>query len=283
MSNNHTDHTTRFAVDPAAAAAIGADELRHHFHIADLFEPDRIKLTYTHYDRMIVGGVMPIAGPLALEAIKPTGTKDFLDRRELIAVNIGGVGKVEADGQSYDIGNRDMIYLGMGTKPASFASRDASAPAKFYLLSAPAHQNYPVRHIRVGDAKPAGKRDFRDAGASQDVEAGLGVTLDLASFGIVDADSELVVPIVEGDLRMDEVARTRHIDVPAGPHDPPRRIQTLDHNRPGGGNRHIVTKGSDPPGHHDSGLHDLTRNLDLGGDGGAMDLNRHTDADRQTP
>jgi 4-deoxy-L-threo-5-hexosulose-uronate ketol-isomerase len=151
--SNHTDYTSRYAIDPAAAAAMGTDELRHHFHIAELFEPDRIRLTYAHYDRMIVGGVMPVDAPLMLEAIKPTGTKNFLDRRELIAVNIGGPGKVEADGQSNDVGNRDMIYLGMGTKSVSFASSAGAAPAKFYLLSAPAHQAYPTRHIRIGDAK----------------------------------------------------------------------------------------------------------------------------------
>ena len=89
---SHTDYTSRYAIDPAAAAAMGTDELRHHFHIGGLFEPDRINLTYTHYDRMIVGGAMPVDAPLALEAIKPTGTKNFLDRRELIAVNIGGAG-----------------------------------------------------------------------------------------------------------------------------------------------------------------------------------------------
>jgi len=153
MSTNRTEYTSRYAIDPAAAAAMGTDELRHHFHIADLFEPDGIRLTYTHYDRMIVGGAMPVDAPLVLEAIKPTGTSNFLERRELIAVNIGGPGKVEADGQNYEIGNRDMIYLGMASKPVSFASRDASAPAKFYLLSAPAHQAYPTRHIRIGDAK----------------------------------------------------------------------------------------------------------------------------------
>ena len=153
MSTNRTDYTSRYAIDPTAAAAMGTDELRHHFHIADLFEPDRVKLTYAHYDRMIVGGVMPVDAPLMLEAIKPTGTKNFLDRRELIAVNIGGSGKVEADGQGYDIANRDMIYLGMGAKSVSFASSDGAAPAKFYLLSAPAHQAYPTRHIRIGDAK----------------------------------------------------------------------------------------------------------------------------------
>ncbi|TIT43021.1 MAG: 5-dehydro-4-deoxy-D-glucuronate isomerase, partial [Mesorhizobium sp.] len=92
MSQNHTDYKSRFAIDPAAAAAMGTDELRHNFHIDDLFQLGRISLTYTHYDRMIVGGAVPVATALPLEAIKPTGTKGFLDRRELIAVNIGGAG-----------------------------------------------------------------------------------------------------------------------------------------------------------------------------------------------
>ncbi|TPL99101.1 5-dehydro-4-deoxy-D-glucuronate isomerase [Mesorhizobium sp. B2-3-11] len=153
MSQNHTDYTSRFAIDPAAAAAMGTDELRHNFHIEDLFEPGRVSLTYTHYDRMIVGGAMPVATALPLEAIKPTGTKGFLVRREMIAVNIGGAGSIEAGGQSFDLRARDMLYLGMGSSDVSFASSDKAAPAKFYLLSAPAHQAHPSRLIRLGDAK----------------------------------------------------------------------------------------------------------------------------------
>ncbi|MFD1984222.1 5-dehydro-4-deoxy-D-glucuronate isomerase [Mesorhizobium newzealandense] len=153
MSQSHTDYTSRFAIDPVAAAAMGTDELRHNFHIEDLFQPGRISLTYTHYDRMIVGGAVPVATPLPLEAIKPTGTKDFLDRRELIAVNIGGAGVIEAGGQSFELQTRDMLYLGMGSKDVSFASADKALPAKFYLLSAPAHQAWPSRLIRIGDAK----------------------------------------------------------------------------------------------------------------------------------
>ena len=148
-----TEYSTRFAVDPAAAAAMGTDELRHHFHVAGLFEPGRISLTYTHYDRMIVGGAMPGNEALALEAIKPTGTKRFLDRREMIAVNIGGAGSVEAGGETYEMATRDMLYLGMGTDPVSFASSNAGETAKFYLLSAPAHREHPNRLIRIGDAK----------------------------------------------------------------------------------------------------------------------------------
>ncbi|WP_457151837.1 5-dehydro-4-deoxy-D-glucuronate isomerase [Mesorhizobium sp. P5_C1] len=153
MSQSHTDYTSRFAIDPIAAAAMGTDELRHNFHIDDLFQPGRISLTYTHYDRMIVGGAVPTEAPLQLEAIKPTGTKDFLDRRELIAVNIGGAGVVTAGGQPYELQARDMLYLGMGSKDVSFASADKTAPAKFYLLSASAHQAWPSRLIRIGDAK----------------------------------------------------------------------------------------------------------------------------------
>ncbi|MEI9417405.1 5-dehydro-4-deoxy-D-glucuronate isomerase [Mesorhizobium sp. Cs1321R2N1] len=153
MSQNHTDYTSRFAIDPAVAAAMGTDELRYNFHIEDLFRPGRVSLTYTHYDRMIVGGAMPVATALPLEAIKPTGTKGFLDRREMIAVNIGGAGTIEAGGQSFDLRARDMLYLGMGSSDVSFASSDKAVPAKFYLLSAPAHQAHPSRLIRLNDAK----------------------------------------------------------------------------------------------------------------------------------
>ncbi|UVK39910.1 5-dehydro-4-deoxy-D-glucuronate isomerase [Mesorhizobium sp. AR10] len=153
QTHTHTDFTSRFAIDPVAAASMGTDELRHNFHIEGLFQPGRIGLTYTHYDRMIVGGAMPAAGPLLLEAIKPTGTKNFLDRREMIAVNIGGAGSVKASGQSYDLATRDMLYLGMGATEVSFASTNPAEPAKFYLLSAPAHQSFPSRLIRIGDAK----------------------------------------------------------------------------------------------------------------------------------
>ncbi|AEH85703.1 MULTISPECIES: 5-dehydro-4-deoxy-D-glucuronate isomerase [Mesorhizobium] len=153
MSQSHTDFTSRFAIDPAAAATMGTDELRHNFHIEDLFRPGRVSLTYTHYDRMIVGGAVPVGAPLPLETIKPTGTKNFLDRRELIVVNIGGAGSVKAGGQSFELQTRDMLYLGMGSSDVSFASAEKDTPAKFYLLSAPAHQAHPSRLIRLGDAK----------------------------------------------------------------------------------------------------------------------------------
>lgn len=147
-----TDHTIRFAVDPLAAAAMGTDELRANFHVSDLFEPGRISLTYTHYDRMIVGGAVPLERALILETIKPNGTKSFLERRELVAVNIGGPGKAICGGTQYDLGTRDMLYVGMGEE-LSFTSDDAARPARFYLLSAPAHKSYPTKLLTIAGAK----------------------------------------------------------------------------------------------------------------------------------
>lgn len=147
-----TDHTIRFAVDPLAAATMGTDELRANFHIGGLFEPDAINLTYTHYDRMIVGGAMPVDGALKLETIKPNGTKSFLERRELVAVNVGGPGMVVCGAERYELGTRDMLYVGMGEE-VSFVSRESSHPAKFYLLSAPAHRTCPTRLLTIAGAK----------------------------------------------------------------------------------------------------------------------------------
>ena len=152
MTETHVRHTTRNAFDPATAAKMGTSELRENFHIGGLFQSGQINLTYTHYDRMVVGGAMPGGEPLTLETIRPLGTKGFLERRELIAVNIGGPGSIEADGERFPLGSRDMLYAGMGAT-LSFSSDDPSAPAKLYLLSAPAHHKHPTKLIRIGDAK----------------------------------------------------------------------------------------------------------------------------------
>jgi 4-deoxy-L-threo-5-hexosulose-uronate ketol-isomerase len=146
------EYTSRFAIDPSAAAAMGTDELRHNFHIGNLFEPGRISLTYTHYDRMIVGGAVPVREALKLEAIKPVGTSSFLDRRELVVVNIGGKGTVTVSGEQHVLNTRDMLYVGLGEEVA-FSSAGVDNPAKFYLLSAPAHRKCPTRPITLDMAK----------------------------------------------------------------------------------------------------------------------------------
>jgi 4-deoxy-L-threo-5-hexosulose-uronate ketol-isomerase len=142
----------RWAIDPEAAALMGTEELRKNFLIETLFDPGNIRLTYTHYDRMIVGGAMPVGEALALGAIKPTGTKAFLERRELIAVNIGGAGTVECGGERFAAATRDMVYLGMGAGEPRFSSDDSANPAKFYLLSAPAHAAHASKLIKIENA-----------------------------------------------------------------------------------------------------------------------------------
>lgn len=148
----HIDHDIRWAIDPAAARSMGTDELRRNFLVETLFVPGRVVLSYTHYDRMVVGGAMPADTPLALSTIKPIGTPAFLERRELIAVNIGGPGRIACGNELFEANTRDMVYLGREAGEPLFASADAANPAKFYLLSAPAHASYPSKLIRIEDA-----------------------------------------------------------------------------------------------------------------------------------
>jgi 4-deoxy-L-threo-5-hexosulose-uronate ketol-isomerase len=144
---------SRQAIDPQTAATFGTDRLRAEFLIQSLFTPGEIRITYSHLDRLVVGGAMPVGSALQLASVKQTGTPSFLDRRELVAVNVGGKGTIMAGKDSHALDHRDMLYLGMGAGDVSFASDDAAKPAKFYLLSAPAHHTYPSRLVRIGEAK----------------------------------------------------------------------------------------------------------------------------------
>jgi 4-deoxy-L-threo-5-hexosulose-uronate ketol-isomerase len=144
-----TEYDIRFAIDPSTAAAMGTGELRDNFLIDDLFAAGQVRWTYTHYDRMAVGGAVPDGGVLRLEAIKPTGTANFLDRREMIAVNIGEPGTISVDGVDHAVGPRDMLYVGMGATDVRLAGEGA----KYYLLSAPAHASYPTTLLQKSNAK----------------------------------------------------------------------------------------------------------------------------------
>jgi 4-deoxy-L-threo-5-hexosulose-uronate ketol-isomerase len=146
-------YETRWAVDPVAARSMDTAELRQHFLIETLFVPDRVKLVYSHYDRLVVGGAQPLTGPLRLDAVKSMGTANFLDRREAIAMNIGGPGTITAGAETFEVGTRDMVYLGKGNSDVLFRSDRAGEPAKFYLLSAPAHSSYPNRLLTISNAK----------------------------------------------------------------------------------------------------------------------------------
>ena len=138
---------TRYAIDPTTAKSLGTQDLRRHFHIGDLFGEGEVKLVYSHYDRLIVGSAVPSGKTLTLDHMPQTGTKTFLERREMGILNIGGIGTVDVDGRSYDVAKGEVLYVGMGSGAVSF-----SGDGRFYILSAPAHQAYPTTLIKQSDA-----------------------------------------------------------------------------------------------------------------------------------
>lgn len=145
---------TRHAVHYSQSEKMTSGELRDNFMIDRLFEAGSIHACYTHYDRMLIAGAMPTTAPLAVgeELAKVVGSEFLLERRELGLINIGGKGRVIADGVTYDLDFQDGLYLGKGVKEISFESADAAAPAKFYINSVPAHEAFPSRIITKTDA-----------------------------------------------------------------------------------------------------------------------------------
>ncbi|HHE6471252.1 TPA: 5-dehydro-4-deoxy-D-glucuronate isomerase [Providencia rettgeri] len=136
------------------AKTLDTEGLRKQFLIENLFREGEMNLTYSHIDRIIVGGIVPTQKPLALMAGKALGVEFFLERRELGAINIGGAGQVIVDGKTYDIAPKEAIYIGMGAQSVEFISNDAITPARFYMNSAPAHHTYPTRKITIEQASP---------------------------------------------------------------------------------------------------------------------------------
>ena len=144
--------TVRHASHPDAVRGFDTTTLRDHFLIPTLFEADDIVLTYSHIDRFVVGGAMPVTGPLTLDAPKEIGSKTFLERRELGVVNVGGPGRVTVDGAVFRLENRDAVYVAMGSVDIRFESLDPSQPAKFYLNSTPAHARFETMKISLAQA-----------------------------------------------------------------------------------------------------------------------------------
>lgn len=144
----------RNAVHPDHAVLFDTAELREQFLIQDLFEPDEVKLVYSYFDRLIVGGVYPV-NPLKLEVDeKVIGAPYLLERRELGVINVGAAGAVTVDGEKYDLSPKDGLYIGMGAEKLEFFSADKNNPARFYLNCAPAHANYPNSKVTFSEAEP---------------------------------------------------------------------------------------------------------------------------------
>lgn len=143
----------RYAVHPRDFKRYDTEQIRKEFLIEELFTVDEIILEYSLYDRYIVGGVFPVDGPLELDTFYSLKSDHFLDRREMGIINVGNPGVIMADGEKYELGYKDALYLGMGTRDVNFASADTSKPAKFYFNSAPAHRNYPNKRVTLADAE----------------------------------------------------------------------------------------------------------------------------------
>lgn len=161
-----TNFEFRYASNPKDAAKYNTDELREQFLIEKLFVENQIQLTYSMYDRYIVGGAMPVGKSLPLETIPYLKSENFLDRRELGVINVGGKGTVSVDGEVYVLDKKEALYVGKGAKEVLFSSTDVANPALFYINSAPAHKHFPNKRVtkenaeivHLGEEKFANKR-----------------------------------------------------------------------------------------------------------------------------
>jgi 4-deoxy-L-threo-5-hexosulose-uronate ketol-isomerase len=143
----------QYAVHPNEFKRMESEQLRASFLAGELFVPDQVEMVYSHYDRLIVGGVMPTTGAIKLESDPVLKADFFLQRREIGIINVGGTGKVIADGVTYTLRNKEALYIGRGTKDVSFLPGDDAAAPYFYFNSAPAHASYPTKHVTSEQAE----------------------------------------------------------------------------------------------------------------------------------
>jgi 4-deoxy-L-threo-5-hexosulose-uronate ketol-isomerase len=127
------------------------EELRATFLLEGLFQRGKIEFVYVDLDRTVIGSAVPVGGALTLETEPELRAEYFLERRELGVLNVGGVGKVTVDGVSFELGKLDCLYAGRGSKSVTFASKSSAEPAAFYLLSYPAHKEYPTKMVKFAE------------------------------------------------------------------------------------------------------------------------------------
>jgi 4-deoxy-L-threo-5-hexosulose-uronate ketol-isomerase len=134
--------------DPIRYATMTSEELRATFLLEGMFTPGVIECAYVDLDRAVVGSAVPTSAPLALETSAELRADYFLERRELGVLNVGGAGSVIVDGTTFELDKLDCLYVGRGNKAVSFSSKSAAAPANFYLLSYPAHAEFPTKMVK---------------------------------------------------------------------------------------------------------------------------------------
>jgi 4-deoxy-L-threo-5-hexosulose-uronate ketol-isomerase len=155
---------TRQAMHSTQAKTLDTEGLRRQFLVEEVFRPGEMTMTYSHVDRIVVGGVMPLANPVGLpEGIaRNYGVDFFLQRREMGIINIGGPARIVIDGETVSLGSREALYIGMGARALAFRSVDPTVPAKLYYNSAPAHRALPTRRLTLADASSVTLGDRRN-------------------------------------------------------------------------------------------------------------------------
>ncbi|MFO7658578.1 MAG: 5-dehydro-4-deoxy-D-glucuronate isomerase [Bacteroidales bacterium] len=149
------NYEERFAVHHEDFKSYDTEKIRKHFLIQNLMVPGNLNITYSHYDRYIVAGAVPLGEPIKLVAIDPLKSSYFLERREMGVINVGGDGYIVADGTKYELKHKEALYIGKGTKDVQFGSNSAANPAHYYINSAPAHKEYPINHVTLAKADVA--------------------------------------------------------------------------------------------------------------------------------
>ena len=147
-----TNYEIRYAAHPEDARHYDTTRLRRDFLIENLFVSEEVNMVYSMYDRMVVGGAMPVSEVLKLEAIDPLKADFFTTRREIGIYNVGGSGVVKVGEESFELGYKEALYIGRGDRDVIFSSKDAQNPAKFYFNSTTAHTAYPCKKITKQDA-----------------------------------------------------------------------------------------------------------------------------------
>ncbi|MDD3321297.1 MAG: 5-dehydro-4-deoxy-D-glucuronate isomerase [Paludibacter sp.] len=147
-----TNYEIRYASHPEDAKNYDTNRLRKEYLVEKIFTANEVNMVYTLYDRLVVGGAMPVNEVLTLETIDPLKSDFFLTRREFGTFNVGGAGKITVDGIVFELGYKESLYLGSGDRTVTFESIDAANPAKFYFNSATAHKNCPDKKITKANA-----------------------------------------------------------------------------------------------------------------------------------
>lgn len=144
----------RFAANPVDAGQYTTERLRKDFLVEKVMESDHIHFVYSHYDRVMAGGAVPTTKNLQLETYPALKSAFLLERRELGIINVGNTGMVAVEGQEFTLENKECLYVGKGNAAVVFKSKNANDPARFYLVSTPAHANYPVQKFTLAQADP---------------------------------------------------------------------------------------------------------------------------------